>query len=63
MQTDRGLQAAVGIVLAFSVLWTVAILIPEKSVSAGPLGLAVDRSSVGAKVIHAASPRLYQRVS
>lgn len=63
MQTDRGLQAAVGIVLAFSMLWTVAILIPDKSVSAGSLGFTVDRTSGGAKVIHAATPRIYQRVS
>ena len=29
MQTDRGLQACIGVVLAFSLLWTIAIMIPD----------------------------------
>ena len=29
MQTDRGLQACIGVVLAFSLLWTIAIMVPD----------------------------------
>lgn len=33
MHTDRGLQAAVGVVVAFSILWTFAILLLDDSSS------------------------------
>eukprot|EP00985_Skeletonema_marinoi_P019824 scaffold11499_cov141-Skeletonema_marinoi.AAC.4 len=33
MNQERGLQAAIGIVMAFSILWTLAILVPDDSSS------------------------------
>lgn len=49
MNAERGLQAAVGIVMAFSILWTLAIMVPEDSYSSSSVasmqrfdGLVVD---------------------
>lgn len=48
MNGERGLQAAVGIVMAFSILWTMAALVPDDSSSASVAsiqkfdGLVVD---------------------
>ena len=44
MRSERGLQAAVGVVLAFTLLWTIAILIPDPGASrdAAPQGLVVN---------------------
>jgi len=33
MNQERGLQAAIGIVMAFSILWTLATLVPDDSSS------------------------------
>ena len=56
MHLDRGLQAAVGIVVAFSMLWTIAILIPDKNTSTRSYGLATDERS--GYVIHEQYPRI-----
>ena len=56
MHLDRGLQAAVGIVLAFSMLWTVAILIPDKIVPTRSYGLTNDKSS--GYIVHEQYPRI-----
>ena len=49
MNAERGMQAAVGIVMAFSILWTMAIMVPEDSYSSSSVasmqrfdGLVVD---------------------
>ncbi len=49
MNGERGLQAAVGVVMAFSILWTMAILVPDDSSSSASVtstqkfgGLVVD---------------------
>jgi hypothetical protein len=55
MHQERGLQTAVAIVLSFSLLWTLAILVPDKSLS------AQDGTSLDVIVIHESSPRI-QRV-
>jgi hypothetical protein len=56
MHSDRGLQAAAGIVLAFSMLWTIAILIPDKSASR-PMGFRASDFSDGV-IVHAEYPRI-----
>lgn len=56
MHSDRGLQAAAGVVLAFSMLWTIAILIPDKSASR-PMGFRASDLSDGV-IVHAEYPRI-----
>eukprot|EP00956_Cyclotella_meneghiniana_P018085 scaffold29912_cov67-Cyclotella_meneghiniana.AAC.12 len=63
MNLDRGLQAAISIVVAFSMLWTIAILIPDKSSSHNPLSLTNDVGSSNDHVIHAEYPRIILKPS
>ena len=79
MRSERGLQAAIGVVVAFSLLWTIAILVPDPggSRNAAAQGLVVngtryvldsnvDQSATGSSVhiIHSyASAANSQKVS
>lgn len=45
MHPERGLGAAVGLVLAFTIVWTIAILVPDNGATATqsqPFGLVVN---------------------
>jgi hypothetical protein len=53
MRLDRGTRAAALIVLAFSMLWLVAILLPEDRHSVRSLGLSGEMNGM---VIHAEYP-------
>lgn len=57
MHSDRGLFAAAGIVFAFSMLWTMAILIPDKSASARPMDFVAGDVSDDI-IVHAEYPRI-----
>ena len=56
MQLDRGIQAAGGIVLAFSMLFTITIMVPDHSSSVRSLG--ISERSAGTNVVHAHHPRI-----
>lgn len=63
MHLDRGLTAAVGVVLAFSMLWTIAILIPDNKASTQPMGSTANANKAGGIVIHSQYPRIVKNTS